>query len=73
MCVCYGYQVFIIIRLGTAYSHAGVVGRAAECFHHAEEIYKIVPGEGSTFYRRDFKHIYNKYLAVETEGISITE
>ena len=39
-------------RLGSAYSMDGKDVQAAECFHQAEQIYMVVPGEGSCFYKK---------------------
>ena len=49
-------------RLGSAYSSAGNVAQSAECFQQAEQIYRLVPGEGSYFYNNHFMPLYHKYL-----------
>ena len=50
-------------RLGSAYSMDGKDVQAAECFHQAEQIYMVVPGEGSCFYKKKhFWHVYHNYL-----------
>jgi len=51
----------LLVRLATAYSQGGVQDKAAEYFHQAEEIYKVVPGEDSAFYRHQFKPVVEKY------------
>ena len=50
------------IRLGCAYSCSGQGVESSVCLDQADQIYRVVPGENSVFYRRDFKPVLDKYL-----------
>ena len=61
-----GLVAALLVRIGLAYSKAGLIEKGLECVYEADSIYKVVPGEGSHFYKKDFKPILDAILDKET-------
>ena len=57
-----GLVAAVLVRLGAAYHKTEQHERAVHCLHQAERIYRVIPGAATSFYKDEFKPVFNKIV-----------
>ena len=57
-----GLVAAVLVRLGAAYHKTDQHDTARHCLHRADSIYRLIPGAHSSFYRHEFRPVFNKIV-----------
>ena len=57
-----GLVAAIYVRLGAAYHQLKQLDQAHHCLEKADQIYRVIPGKMSSFYKKDYRPVYDKLV-----------
>lgn len=57
-----GLVAAVLVRLGAAYHKTEQRESAVHCLQQADRIYRVIPGAATSFYKDEFKPVYNKIV-----------